>query len=65
MDMNFAQMETNLQKLMKSFEKRTFNYELLLAYGVPKASNTRLQKGNRMAASPASPTDTSMQIAMS
>jgi len=44
--MNIAQIEKNLQKLMKSFSKETFIYELLLAYGLPKASITRLQKGN-------------------
>lgn len=44
--MNITQIESNLQKLMKSFDKKTFVYELLLAYGLPKASITRLQKGN-------------------
>lgn len=44
--MNIAQIEKNLQKLMKSFDKESFIYELLLAYGSPKASITRLQKGN-------------------
>lgn len=31
---------------MKSFSKETFIFDLLLAYGSPKASITRLQKGN-------------------
>lgn len=44
--MNIAQIEKNLQKLMKSFDKTTFIYDLLLAYGLPKASVTRLRKGN-------------------
>lgn len=44
--MNIAQIEKNLQKLIKSFSKKTFIYDLLLAYGLPKASITRLQKGN-------------------
>ncbi|WP_339757532.1 class I SAM-dependent DNA methyltransferase [Algoriphagus aquimarinus] len=44
--MNITQIETNLQNLIKSFSKETFIYELLLAYGLPKASITRLQKGN-------------------
>jgi len=44
--MNIAQIEDNLQKLIKSFSKRTFIYDLLLAYGLPKASITRLKKGN-------------------
>ncbi|PZX56813.1 class I SAM-dependent DNA methyltransferase [Algoriphagus chordae] len=44
--MNIAQIESNLQNLIKSFSKETFIYDLLLAYGLPKASITRLQKGN-------------------
>lgn len=44
--MNIAQIEKNLQKLLKSFDKETFIYDLLLAYGLPKASITRLKKGN-------------------
>ncbi len=44
--MNIAQIESNLQNLIKSLSKETFIYELLLAYGLPKASITRLQKGN-------------------
>jgi len=44
--MNIAQIENNLQKLIKSFSKNTFIYDLLLAYGLPKASITRLKKGN-------------------
>lgn len=43
--MNIAQIENNLQQLLKSFNKDTFIYDLLLAYGFPKASITRLQKG--------------------
>jgi type I restriction-modification system DNA methylase subunit len=44
--MNIAQIELNLQKLMKNFNRESFIYDLLLAYGLPKASITRLQKGN-------------------
>jgi len=44
--MNVAQIEINLQILIKTLSKETFIYELLLAYGLPKASITRLQKGN-------------------
>lgn len=44
--MNIAQIEENLQKLIESFSKETFIYDLFLAYGLPKASITRLQKGN-------------------
>jgi type I restriction-modification system DNA methylase subunit len=44
--MNLVQIETNLQKLIPTINKETFIFELLLAYGLPKASITRLQKGN-------------------
>ncbi len=44
--MNITQIENNLKKLIKSFNKDTFIYDLLLAYGLPKASVTRLRKGN-------------------
>lgn len=43
--MNIAQIENNLQQLVKSFKKEAFIYDLLLAYGQPKASITRLQQG--------------------
>lgn len=45
-EMNIAQIEDNLQKLTKSFNKETFIYHLLLAYGQPKASIKRLQVGS-------------------
>jgi type I restriction-modification system DNA methylase subunit len=44
--MNIAQIEDNLQNLIQNYSKDSFIYELLLAYGLPKASITRLQKGN-------------------
>lgn len=44
--MNTAQIEKNLKKLISKFSKETFIYELLLSYGLPKASITRLRKGN-------------------
>ncbi|WP_348799151.1 class I SAM-dependent DNA methyltransferase [Flavobacterium adhaerens] len=44
--MNIAQIESNLQNLIASYNNETFIYEFLLAYGLPKASITRLQKGN-------------------
>ena len=44
--MNIAQIEINLQKLIATFNKQSFIYDLLLAYGLPKASITRLKKGN-------------------
>jgi hypothetical protein len=43
--MNIAQIENNLQLLVNSFDENTFIYELLLAYGQPKASIKRLQEG--------------------
>ena len=43
--MNIAQIENNLQLLVKSFDEKSFIYELLLAYGQPKASIKRLQDG--------------------
>jgi hypothetical protein len=44
--MNIAQIEQNLKNLLLNFNKDTFIYELLLAYGLPKSSITLLQKGN-------------------
>jgi len=44
--MNTAHIESNLQQLIKSFEKDSFIYNLLLAYGISKTSITRLQKGD-------------------
>ena len=44
--MNIEQIEVNLQKLIKSFSKKSFIYDLLSSYGLPKASITRLKKGN-------------------
>lgn len=44
--MNIAQIEINLQKLIATFDKENFIYQLLLAYGLPKSSITRLRKGN-------------------
>jgi type I restriction-modification system DNA methylase subunit len=44
--MNIAQIEVNLQALIKSYTKESFIYDLLLAYNTPKASISRLQKGN-------------------
>ncbi|MFO7864233.1 MAG: DNA methyltransferase [Salinivirgaceae bacterium] len=44
--MNITQIDDNLQELIKNIDKETFIYDLLLAYGLPKASITRLKKGN-------------------
>ncbi len=43
--MNITQIEHNIKKLLESFNQDTFIYDLLLAYGLPKASISRLQKG--------------------
>ncbi len=44
--MNIAQIENNLQQLVKSLRRDTFIYDLLVAYGLPKATIARLQKGD-------------------
>lgn len=43
--MNITQIEHNIKKLLESFNQETFIYDLLLVYGLPKASISRLQKG--------------------
>ena len=43
--MNIAQIEENLSNLIKNFSKENFIYDLLLAYGLPKATITLLKKG--------------------
>jgi len=43
--MNMTQIDKKLQKLIKNLNKETFIYDLLLAYNLPKATVTRLQKG--------------------
>jgi hypothetical protein len=45
--MNIVQIEHNIKKLIESFSKETFIYDLLLAYGLPKSAITLLKKGNR------------------
>ena len=44
--MNLVQIEENIQNLIKSFNQETFIYDLILAYGLPKSSVSRLRKGN-------------------
>jgi len=44
--MNSSKVEQNVTKLMEGLNPETFIYDLLLAYGLPKASITRLQKGD-------------------
>ncbi len=43
--MNISQIENKIQHVIKSFHQDTFIYDLLLAYGLPKATITRLQQG--------------------
>ena len=43
--MNIIQIEKNLSRLIKNFNEENFIYDLLLAYNLPKATVTRLQKG--------------------
>jgi len=44
--MNIAQIEDKISVLTTSLDKEKFIYDFLLAYGLPKASITRLKKGN-------------------
>lgn len=44
--MTITQIEKNLQKLISNLNQETFIYDMLLAYGTPKASIARLQNGN-------------------
>jgi type II restriction/modification system DNA methylase subunit YeeA len=43
--MNLAQIEINIQQLLQSYNPATFIFDLILAYGHPKSTITRLQKG--------------------
>ena len=43
--MNIAEIEKKLQDLVDSFTEETFVFNLLLAYGTPKSTITRLKKG--------------------
>ena len=44
--MTITQVEANITKLIKDFSQDSFVFEFLLAYGEPKASITRLKKGD-------------------
>ena len=44
--MNIAQVEEKLNIQTSNFDKENFIYDFLLTYGLPKASITRLKKGN-------------------
>ncbi len=43
--MNIAKVEENILNLIKTFTEETFIYDLLLAYGKPRASISRLKNG--------------------
>jgi len=43
--MTIAQIETNLQELIGNFSAQTFIFDLLIAYGFPKSTLARLEKG--------------------
>ncbi len=45
--MNIAQITDNLEKLVESFNKETFIFDLLFAYGTPKATISRLQHSDK------------------
>ncbi|HDH10943.1 MAG TPA: class I SAM-dependent DNA methyltransferase [Nitrospirae bacterium] len=44
--MNIEKLENNIQSLVTNLNEKTFIYDLLLVYGQPKSSITRLQKGD-------------------
>lgn len=44
--MTITQIEKNIKKLLKNFSQDNFIFEFLLAYGEPKATITRLKKGD-------------------
>jgi len=44
--MNTEKLESNLKALVTNLNKETFIYDLLVAYELPKAAVTRLQKGD-------------------
>jgi hypothetical protein len=44
--MNIGQIEENVQTVAANVSRDTFIYDLLVAYGLPKASITRLQQGS-------------------
>lgn len=43
--MNIEQIENNLMILLKNFQKEEFIFDLLLAYGIPRATITLLKRG--------------------
>ncbi len=45
--MNISQIEENVKSLVKKIDKKSFIYDMLLAYGTPKNTITRVKKGSR------------------
>ncbi len=55
--MNIAKVEENILNLIKTFTEETFIYDLLLAYGKPRASislHIPIQTGQRFQSKPGS-----------
>jgi hypothetical protein len=46
MSIDITQIEKNVSKLIKNFNKESFIYDLLLAYDIPKATVAKLKVGN-------------------
>ncbi|GAB4395941.1 MAG: hypothetical protein OHK0053_07830 [Microscillaceae bacterium] len=44
--MSSHEIEQNVKRIIENFSKENFLYDLLLAYGIPKASITRLKSGD-------------------
>ena len=45
--MNISQIEENVKSLIKKIDKESFIYDMLLAYGTPKATITRAKNGSK------------------
>jgi hypothetical protein len=43
--MNVAQIESKIKNILNNFNKESFIYDFLLAFGLAKSSIARLQKG--------------------
>jgi hypothetical protein len=43
--MNISQIESNIQNVLQGVQPESFIYDFILAYGLPKATVARLQKG--------------------
>jgi hypothetical protein len=43
--MNITQIQENVEKVIKELDKERFVFDLLHAYGLPKTTISRLEKG--------------------